>query len=129
MNWKRAAHTALTLSGVVTFASILYLGGNEALFRVVHYDPVYLLTTLLSIGGFTLLSALRWCLPVSTLTRLPVMPLRLIYRHIIIGRLISLLAPGDVGDSGCPLALRAAGGSFLGMAVHSSSWIGGPTTS
>jgi hypothetical protein len=129
MNGKSAAHTALILSGVVTSASILYLGGNEALFRVVHGDPVYLLAMLLPIAGITLLGALRWCPPVSALTRQPVEPLRLIYRYSIIGRLISLFAPEDLVDLGCPLALRAGGGSSLGITVYSSSWIGGPTTS
>ncbi|MFB0534645.1 MAG: lysylphosphatidylglycerol synthase transmembrane domain-containing protein [Anaerolineae bacterium] len=121
MNWKRIARTALGLSGVVIFAIILYLGGTEALSRVAHGDPVYLLATLLAIGGVTLTGSLRWRLLVSALTRQPVLPLRMVYYYNIIGRLISLFAPRGVGDfAGRPLALRAGGGSSLGMALYST---------
>jgi len=121
MNGKRIARTAVGLAGVVIFAVILYLGGTEALSRVAHGDPVYLLAALLAIGGVTLTSALRWRLLVSALTRQPAVPLRLIYYYNIIGRVISLFAPRGVGDfAGRPLALRAGGGSSLGMALYST---------
>ena len=121
MNRKRIARTLLSLSGVVIFAIILYLGGTEALSRVVHGDLRFLLATLLAIGGVTLLGSLRWRLLVSALTQRPVLPLRQIYHYNIIGRLISLFAPRGVGDfAGRPLALRAGGGSSLGMALYST---------
>lgn len=121
MNWKRIARIVLGLSGVAVFAIILYLGGTEALSRVAHGDPVYLLATLLAIGGVTLTGSLRWRLLVSALTRQPVLPLHMIYYYNIIGRLISLFAPRGVGDiAGRPLALRAGGGSSLGMALYST---------
>jgi uncharacterized protein (TIRG00374 family) len=121
MNWKKIARIGLGLSGVVIFAIILYLGGTEALSRVVHGDPLYLLATLLAIGGITLTASLRWRLIVSALTRQPVLPLRQIYYYNIVGRLISLVAPRGVGDfAGRPLALRAGGGSSLGMALYST---------
>lgn len=115
------ARTVLGLAGVAVFTVILYLGGTEALSRVAHGDPVYLLATLLAIGGVTLTGSLRWRLLVSALTRQPVLPLRMIYYYNIIGRLISLFAPRGVGDfAGRPLALRAGGGSSLGMALYST---------
>jgi uncharacterized protein (TIRG00374 family) len=106
---------------VAIFAVILYLGGTEALSRVAHGDPVYLLAALLAIGGVTLTGSLRWRLLVSGLTRRPAMPLHLIYYYNIIGRVISLFAPRGVGDfAGRPLALRAGKGSSLGMALYST---------
>jgi uncharacterized protein (TIRG00374 family) len=111
----------LGLAGVAIFAVFLYLGGTEALSRIAHGDPVYLLAALLTVGGVTLTGALRWRLLVSGLTRQPVMPLHLIYYYNIIGRVISLFAPRGVGDfAGRPLALRAGKGSSLGMALYST---------
>lgn len=121
MNWKRIARTTLGLAGVVIFLIILYLGGTDTIFRVVHGDPVYLLGAFLSIGGVTLTTSLRWRLLVSALTRQPALPVRLIYYYNIIGRFVSLWTPRGMGDLAArPLALRAGGGSSLGMAVYST---------
>ena len=86
----------LGLAGVAIFLVILYLGGTEALSRVAHGDPVYLLGALLAIGGVTLSTSLRWRLLVRALTRQPMVPVRLIYYYNIIGRFISLWAPRGV---------------------------------
>lgn len=121
MKWKKYSRTVLSLSGVIIFAIILYLGGTEALSRVAHGDPVYLFATLLVIGGITLIGSLRWRLLVSALTRQPPLPVRQIYHYNIIGRFISLFAPRGVGDFAArPLALRTGGGSSLGIAVYST---------
>lgn len=121
MNWKRIARTVLGLSGAVIFAVILYLGGTEAISRVIHGDLRFLLGTLLAIGGVTLLGSLRWRILVSALTQRPALPLRQIYHYNIIGRFVSLFAPRGVGDFAArPLALRAGGGSSLGLAVYST---------
>jgi uncharacterized protein (TIRG00374 family) len=121
VNWKRIGRTLLALAGVAIFLVILRLGGTEALSRVVHGDPLYVLATLLAVGGVTLSSALRWRILVSALTGQPALPLYRIYYYNIIGRLIGLFAPRGVGDlAGRPLALRAGGASSLGMALYST---------
>lgn len=121
MNKRKFVRTILGIVGIIIFVIILYLGGTEALSRVAHGDPVYLFATLLAIGGITLVGSLRWRLLVSALTRQPPLPIRQIYHYNILGRFISLFAPRGVGDfAGRPLALRAGGGSTLGMAVYST---------
>ena len=121
MNWKKISRTLLGLIGVVIFAVILYLGGTEALSRVAHGDPIYLVATLIVIGGVTLIGSLRWRLLVSSLTQQAPLPVRQIYHYNILGRFIGLFAPRGVGDfAGRPLALRAGGGSTLGIAVYST---------
>jgi uncharacterized protein (TIRG00374 family) len=121
MNWRRIARTLLGLTGVVIFGVILYMGGTDALSRVIHGDPRFLLGSLLAIGMITLLGSLRWRLLVSALTQQPPLPVREIYHYNIIGRFISLFAPRGVGDfAGRPLALRAGKASSLGMAVYST---------
>jgi uncharacterized protein (TIRG00374 family) len=121
MKRKRLGRTVLSLSGVIIFAIILYLGGTEALSRVAHGDPVYLFATLIVIGCITLIGALRWRILVSALTQQPYLPVRQIYHYNILGRFIGLFAPRGVGDfAGRPLALRAGGGSTLGLAVYST---------
>ncbi len=121
MHWRRVVRTILGLAGVIVFVVVLYLGGTEALNRVAHGDPVYLLGVLLAIGVVTLSGSLRWRLLVSALTRKPGVPVHQIYYYNIIGRVISLFAPRGVGDlAGRPLALRAGGGSSLEMALYST---------
>ena len=121
MKKKTYVRTILGLIGIVIFSIILYIGGTEALSRVAHGNPVYLFFTLLAIGGITLVGSLRWRLLVSSLSQKPPLPVREIYHYNILGRFISLFAPRGVGDfAGRPLALRAGGGSSLGIAVYST---------
>ena len=121
MNWKRITRALWGFLGLFIFALILYLGGTETLFRVVYGDPIYLLATLLAIGGITLIGSLRWRLLVSAVTQRPGLPVRQIYYYNMVGRLLSLFAPRGVGDfAGRPLALRAGGGSSLGLAFYST---------
>lgn len=121
MDKKRVVRTILGLLGVVIFGVFLYLGGKEALVRIVHGDPVYILATILAIGGVTIIGTLRWRLLVSAVTRKPPLPFRQMYHYTIIGRFVSLFAPRGIGDFAArPLALTAGGGSSFGMAVYST---------
>jgi uncharacterized protein (TIRG00374 family) len=121
MNKNKIGRTLLSLSGIIIFGIIIYLGGKDAILRVLQGDPIYVLGTLTSIGGITLVGALRWRLLVIALTGKPLVSLRQIYHYNILGRLISLFAPRGIGDfAGRPIALRTGIGSPLGIAFYST---------
>lgn len=121
MNKLKISRILLSILGLVIFGFVLYMGGIEALKKVVRADPLYFGCVFVCTGIVVFLSSLRWGMITNSLERRRICSFRDYFHYQIISRAVSLVAGRNVGDFGArPVVMRVSGSISMGKALFSS---------